>query len=57
MQALVSKEEVQQDAADELIDKVFDGSAGNLVAALLSRKKLSREEIDKLRCIVDELEQ
>lgn len=54
--ALVSKEEVQQDAADELIDKVFDGSAGNLVAALLSRKKLSRDELDKLRRIVDELE-
>ena len=54
--ALIPKEEVQQAEAAELVDKVFDGSPSGLMAALLSRQKLSREEIDKLRRIVDELE-
>ena len=54
--ALVPKEEVQQAEAVELVDKVFGGSPSGLMAALLSRQKLSREEIDKLKRIVDELE-
>ena len=54
--ALIPKAEVQQAEAAELMDKVFDGSPSGLMAALLSRQKLSREEIDKLRRIVDELE-
>ena len=54
--AIIPKEEVQQAQADELINKVFDGSASGLVAALLNHQKLSREEIDKLKRIVDELE-
>ena len=54
--AIIPKEEVQQAQADELINKVFDGSASGLVSALLNHQKLSREEIDKLKRIVDELE-
>ena len=54
--ALVSKQQVQEEETQELIDKVFDGSASGLVAALLNHRKLSREEIDKLKRIVDELE-
>lgn len=52
--ALIPKEEVQEAETDELIDKIFDGSADKLFASLLSRKKLSAEQIDKLRQIVDD---
>ena len=41
---------------DELINKVYDGSADKLFAALLGRKKLSAEQIERLRQIVGELE-
>lgn len=54
--ALISKEVVQEAETDELINKVYDGSADKLFAALLGRKKLSARQIEKLKQIVDELE-
>ena len=53
--ALVPREEVQRQAAEELVDKVFDGSASLLFASLLSGKSLSPEEVQRLRALVDEL--
>ena len=52
--ALIPIKDVQEAETDELIDKIFDGSADKLFASLLSRKKLSAEQIDKLMRIVDE---
>ena len=54
--ALVAKETVQEAETNELIGKLYDGSADKLFAALLGRKKLSAEEIARLRQIVGELE-
>lgn len=54
--ALIAKEQVQQAETDELINKVFDGSADKLFASLLGRKKFSPEQIERLRQIVGELE-
>lgn len=54
--ALISKEEVQEAETNELIDKIYDGSVDKLFAALLGRKKLSAEQIQKLRQIVEDLE-
>ena len=54
--ALVTKEEVQETETDELINKVYDGSAEMLCAALLGRKKLSSEQIERLKQIVEEWE-
>lgn len=54
--ALVEKATVQAAETDELIDKVFDGSADKLFASLLNRRKLSAREIERLKRIVDELE-
>lgn len=47
--ALVAKEEIQQEQTDELINKIYDGSADKLFAALLDRKKLSAEQIENLK--------
>ena len=41
---------------DELINKIYDGSADKLFAALLGRKKLSAGQLERLRQIVGELE-
>lgn len=54
--ALIPKEEVQEAETNELINKIYDGSADKLFAALLGRKKLSKEQIDKLKKMVDEFE-
>lgn len=54
--ALVPKEEVQQAETEELINRVYDGSTDKLFAALLSRTKLSPQEIQNLKQIVDSLE-
>lgn len=54
--ALIPKKQVQEAETNELINKVYDGCADKLFAALLGRKKLSAEQIDKLKQIVGELE-
>lgn len=54
--ALMSKEQVQAQETDELIDKVFDSSEKKLFAALLGRKNLSAAQIEKLKQIVGDLE-
>lgn len=54
--ALIPKEQVQEQETDELIDKVFDGSADLLFASLLNRRKLSAGEIERLKRLVDGLE-
>lgn len=54
--ALIAKEEVQEAETDELINKIFDGSADKLFASLLGRKKLSAEQIRHLQQIVKDLE-
>lgn len=54
--ALISREIVQEAETNELIDKIYDGSADKLFSALLSRKKLSAEQIEKLKQIIGDLE-
>lgn len=54
--ALIPKEKVQEAETNELINKIYDGSADKLFAALLSKKKLSAEQIRKLKQIVGDLE-
>lgn len=54
--ALIPKEQVQEAETNELIDKIYDGSVDKLFASLLSRKKLSAEQIQKLKQIVNDLE-
>ena len=53
--ALVSQQEAQQYATDELVDKMYGGAADKLVAALLGRKRLSADEIEGLRKLVEDL--
>ncbi|MNM72557.1 Methicillin resistance regulatory protein MecI [compost metagenome] len=54
--ALIHKEQVQEQETNELINKVFDGSADKLFASLLGRKNLSTTQIEKLKKMVDNLE-
>lgn len=53
--ALITKAEAQAAETDELIGKLYDGSADKLFAALLERKNLTAEQIAELKQIVDKL--
>ena len=54
--ALVGREVVLAAETAELVDKLYVGSVDKLFAALLSPGKLDREQVARLRKMVDELE-
>lgn len=54
--ARIQKEEVQEAQTQELINKVYDGSADKLFAALVGNRKLSAEQIEKLKEMVRQME-
>ena len=54
--ARIPKEEVQEAETNELINKIYDGSADKLFAALLGKRKLTAEQIQRLKQIVEEWE-
>ena len=49
----ITKEAAQQEEADTLLDKVFGGSAELLFASVLSGRKLKKEELERLRALVE----
>jgi len=53
---LVTKEQVREFETNELIDKMYDGAADQLVASLLGSGKLTREEIVRLKRLIKDLE-
>jgi BlaI family penicillinase repressor len=53
--ALISREEVQGQETNELINKMFDGSPEMFFATFLNEKNLTREQIDNLKHLVDKL--
>ncbi len=52
--ALVSKEEVQMAEFDELVEKTFDGSLPQFIAAFAKHKKLSPSEISSIQHMIDD---
>lgn len=52
---LVTKEQVRESETIELINKMYDGAADQLVASILGRRNLSPEEIERLKHIVEDL--
>lgn len=55
-EAAIPAEQTQRQFVRELIDKVFAGSAPQLVLQALSAKKASRTELAEIRKLLDELE-
>ena len=54
--AAVSRSDCAREERTELLDKVYGGAAGELIAAFLKESAISREEIDRLRKLLDEME-
>ena len=55
--SLVSKDEVQASEIDELVERTFDGSLPSFIAAFVSGRKLSHQEADQLRKLIDQYEE
>lgn len=53
--AVISKEQVQDYETNELVDKMFDGSKEKFFAAFLDGGKLSKDEINSLKEMVNQL--
>ena len=54
--ALISKTEVQAAETEALIGKLFDGSPDLLFASLLDSRRLSAEQLERLRKLVAAVE-
>lgn len=50
----LSRMEFQARQSEDFVEETFDGSLPNFVAAFVSRKKLSEEEIMELKKIIEE---
>ena len=55
-QATKPAEEVRQTMLEGMLDKVFNGSSVALMQALVSSEKLSQEERDEIKRMIDEME-
>ena len=53
---LISEEQIQKQEARELGRKLFDGSASALLSAFLSDKKISKSEINRMKQLIDTLD-
>jgi len=53
---LITRGQVQEFETTELIDKMYDGAADRLVASLLESRKLTREEIERLKQLIKDSE-
>jgi BlaI family penicillinase repressor len=51
---LLKEDRVKRHAARDLLERVFGGSVGSLVAHLLKSEKLSRAELDELHRLIDQ---
>lgn len=54
--ALVTREQVQEHETTELINKMYDGAPDRLIASLLGQKRLTPEEVNRLKQLIESLE-
>ena len=55
--ALVSKEEAQNARLTEMVEETFEGSMPAFIAAFSRSKKLSKQEVDQLKALIDSYEE
>ena len=55
--SLVSKEEAQASRLNEMVEETFEGSMPAFIAAFSRSKKLSRQEVDQLKQLIDSYEE
>ena len=51
--SLISKEEAQKSRLDEMVEETFEGSMPAFIAAFSKSKRLSKDEVEQLRQLID----
>lgn len=54
--AAVSREACAREERKELLSKVYNGAAGDLISAFIKESKISQKEVEKLKKLLDEME-
>lgn len=57
VESLVSKEEVDRQASDELLARTSNGNVPAFLAAFLKDRKLTKSDVSKIRKLIDEAEE
>lgn len=52
--SVMKKEEYMARCSEQIVEDTFEGSLPQFVAAFMSRKKLSRKQIDEIQKLIDE---
>lgn len=55
--SLISKEEAQKSRLEEMVEETFEGSMPAFIAAFSKSKKLTRQEVDQLKALIDSFEE
>ena len=55
--SLISKDEVQASELNEMVEKTFEGSLPDFIAAFTKHQKLSEKEIDAVQQMIDRYRQ
>ena len=55
MTSLISREEFYGMKSEQFVEETFDGSLPAFIAAFGTRKKLSEEEVEELKRLIDGL--
>ena len=51
--SLISKEEAQKSRLEEMVEETFEGSMPAFIAAFSKSKRLSKDEVEQLRQLID----
>lgn len=54
--ATIDRESCQQKERESFLNRVYSGSTGDLIAAFLKEERISQEEIESLRKLLDDME-
>ena len=55
--ALISKEQAQKSRLEEMVEETFEGSMPAFIAAFSKSKKLTKNEVDQLKALIDSYEE
>ena len=54
---LISKEEAQKSRLEEMVEETFEGSMPAFIAAFSKSRKLTRQEVQQLKAMIDSYEE
>ena len=54
--AAVTREDCAREERDDLLSRVYGGATGDLIAAFLKESSISKDEVERLRKMLDDME-